>query len=104
MRRDAGPRGARGVDAGAGLADLDEALYYGRGRWALIFLDGLRMRGAVLTQPCQEAQEEGAPVEIECPLESRYSTPRKDALSLLGLVIAVVISGMTLYLIGKLGF
>ena len=48
--------------------------------------------------------EEGAPVEIECPLESRYATPREDALSIFGLEIAVVIFGMTLYLIGKLAF
>jgi hypothetical protein len=34
----------------------------------------------------------------------RYATPRDDALSIFGLVIAVVILGMTLYLIGKLAF
>jgi hypothetical protein len=52
------------------------------------------MRGAPLTTP----------VEIECSLDSRYSTRREDALSIFGLVIAVMISGMTLYLIGKLAF
>lgn len=34
----------------------------------------------------------------------RYATSRDDALSIFGLVIAVVILGMTLYLIGKLAF
>ena len=38
------------------------------------------------------------------PLEGRYPTPRKDALGIFGLVIAVVILAMTLYLIGKLAF
>jgi hypothetical protein len=33
-----------------------------------------------------------------------YATPRKDALSIFVLVIAVVILKMTLYLIGKLAF
>jgi hypothetical protein len=38
------------------------------------------------------------------PLEGRYPTPREDALGIFGLVIAVVILAMTLYLIGKLAF
>lgn len=38
------------------------------------------------------------------PLEGRYPTPREDALGTFGLVIAVVILGMTLCQIGKLAF
>jgi hypothetical protein len=42
------------------------------------------------------------------PPRNRYATPREDALSIFGLVIAVVIAvailGMSLYLIGKLAF
>jgi hypothetical protein len=38
------------------------------------------------------------------PPGDRYATPCKDALSIFGLVIAVVILKMTLYLIGKLAF
>jgi hypothetical protein len=86
------------VEAGAGLADLDEPLCYGCGGWALIFLGGPRLRGAPLTTP----------VEIECSLDSRYSTRREDALSIFGLVIAVMNRGHDLgddvYLIGKLAF
>jgi hypothetical protein len=39
---------------------------YGCGCWALIFLNGPRMRGAVVTQLLPDASEEGAPVKIEC--------------------------------------
>jgi hypothetical protein len=38
------------------------------------------------------------------PLEGRYPTPREDALGIFGLVIAMVILGMTLYLISQLAF
>jgi hypothetical protein len=51
MRRNAGPRGARGVDVGAGVADLDEPLL--RLRVLGAHLAGRpRMRGAGLTLPC----------------------------------------------------
>jgi hypothetical protein len=38
------------------------------------------------------------------PPRNRYATPHEDALSIFGLVIAVAILGMSLYLIGKLAF
>ncbi len=38
----------------------------------------------------------GRPGRVSMPLEGRYPTPREDALGIFGLVIAIVILGMTL--------
>jgi hypothetical protein len=49
MRRDAEPRGGRGVDVGAG-SQIWTSRCYGCGCWVLILLDGPECAG--LTQPC----------------------------------------------------